>query len=85
MGWKKNQRSGLNLANKTPLSAEGCRRRAPGLAQGAPALPGPSPFPFCLHASLGVEARGRQAELVQRPRLQSSEGWGKRPLHTELD
>ena len=33
VGWKKNQRSGLNLANKTPLSAEGCRRRAPGLAQ----------------------------------------------------
>lgn len=35
--------------------------------------PGPSPFPFCLHASLGVEDGCSWVELVQPPGLQS---WG---------
>lgn len=71
------QESSLNPANKTLMqrAAGGTR---PGRRRGLQLSPGPSPFSFCLHASLGVEAGGRGAELVQRGRLlQSFEGWGK--------
>lgn len=49
----------------------------PGWRRGLLLSPGPSPFSFCLHASLGVEAGGSGAELVQRRLLQTFEGWGK--------
>lgn len=74
IGCGEKQGSRLNPANKT-LCAEGCTRRKPSLALGAPALLGPLPPFFCLYASLGVEAGGSGAELVQRRRLQSSKGW----------
>lgn len=38
--------------------------------------PGASPFPFCLHASPGVEDGCSWAELVQPPGLQSWGGGG---------
>ena len=60
--------------------AAGGARPARALALGA--LLGPSPFPFCLHASLGVQAGGSGAELMQQRRLQSSEGWGERSPHS---
>lgn len=60
VGWGENQGSSLNPANKTP-NAEGCRRHAPGLAQGAPALPRPLPFFFlfaCKSRRRGRRQRG---------------------------
>lgn len=44
--------------------------------------PGASPFPFCLHASPGVENGCSWAELVQPPGLQSWGGRGGGALRT---
>lgn len=45
--------------------------------------PGASPFPFCLHASPGVEDGCSWAELVQPPGLQSWGGGGGRSPHPQ--
>lgn len=81
VGSGENQGSRLNPSNKIPY-AEGCRRRAHRLAQGAPARPGPLPFFFLFACKSRRRGRRQQAELVQRWRLQSSEGWGKNALPT---